>query len=114
MNWAREALKYIKKMGWTQGDFKTDEGICLLGACALALTDGKEADFDYLHDSQEVAWVTLRECRLMLEDCIEELTSSKLVVHPTTWNDGPDRTEEEVVEVLKCAARKIDRIQKSS
>jgi len=115
MNWAREALKYIERLGWTQYSFMTDEGVCLLGACALALSNGKEADFDYLYDEENST--TLKECRRMLEDCIEErgyyFTSSEMT-NPAAWNDGSDRTKEEVVEVLKCAARKIDRIQKSS
>ena len=120
MNWAREAIKYIERLGWAQYSFRTDEGVCLLGACALALTYGEEADFDYLYyDSSEyvVDLTALVECRRMLEDCIEErgyyFTSSEMT-NPAAWNDSSGRTEEEVVEVLKCAARKIDRIQKSS
>jgi len=85
--------------GWTQGRWRSSEGVCLVGAIRLqargqlsarALDVLWHARYD---DTVDVGWVPPREVRLAR---VRDLTR---------WNDARDRTVQDVLGLLATADR---------
>jgi hypothetical protein len=95
--------------GWTQGRWRSSDGLCLVGAirlvargqlCARALDLVWHARHDDLVD---VGWVPPPEVRLAR---VRDLTH---------WNDAPERTLEDVLALLeaadRCATAEMERLR---
>jgi hypothetical protein len=95
--------------GWTQGRWRSSEGMCLVGAIRLQARGQLSARaldvvWHARHDDLvDVGWVPPPEVRLAR---VRDLTH---------WNDAPDRTAEDVLALLeaadRCAAAEMARLR---
>lgn len=91
------AADLLERDGWTQGQMYGDGRRCMVGAM-LSATTGIEYTVgasDFTEDQRNV----YREGH----GAVEELLGTPTL---TNWNDKPERTQEEVVQVLRDAAVK--------
>lgn len=90
----------LKKFGWIQGRFISDEGFCLAGALNHA-TYQISNEFRAHHDDQNPPTKIWRN-----RDTVETLIFQEIRKGNwqdgslTVWNDQPGRTKEEVISVL--------------
>lgn len=94
----REAALVLKTQGWIQGLDSNSNGFCLIGAMIQALIvhlDLFPEAYQEVLDAHSEAYNRLY---LELEDTDYNDTISG-------WNDDPDRTKDEVVELLERVAR---------
>ena len=96
--WAERALTYLDERGWEQGQYESEDGrVCLLGACALALTDGQISDFGLLFAGGSVAADVVESIRRCMPLEARDMSIEE-------WQDSEPTTVEDVRRVLKCVA----------
>lgn len=86
-NKLNEAADYIEAHGWFQGDFENESGqVCSLGAIQKVTEHGTEYTENY---------------NILLEAILEKTGNYFFIA---TWNDHPERTQDEVVSTMRKAA----------
>jgi hypothetical protein len=89
-----KAADVIEARGWIQGAYAHTDGVCALGAIAVAVGIG----------TSTAAIITNRTCCKVVED-FERWLGLADNADVTGWNDEDDRTAEQVTAVLReCAA----------
>lgn len=87
------AADEIEKRGWTQNQYESPEGwLCLAGAIYVVIYDNPSpnpTDFAFSHPMYKTKPVF---------DEVAEIVGTEFV---SGWNDMPERTEVEVLEVLR-------------
>lgn len=103
MNVCEAAIDAIERRGWTQGIVEDDDGrICLVGAVNVA-SRGTATNVKTRHVAIE------RQRAKALSDIYAEIRANDLVDSSgwiTQYNDAPGRTVDEVIEVLRYAAKR--------
>jgi hypothetical protein len=88
MNVFDKAIEVLEEKGWVQKHSQTDEGMCLMGAIS------------YVQCYDAYAWTDVDYSWNFLIGMVGSL--------PTTWNDEPERTYEDVILLLKRASEKYE------
>jgi hypothetical protein len=89
-----KAADVIETRGWIQGAYAHTDGVCALGAIAVAVGIG----------TSTAAIITNRKCCKVVED-FERWLGLADNADVTGWNDDRDRTAEQVTTALReCAA----------
>jgi hypothetical protein len=89
-----KAAQLIREKGLQKGQLHGRDGYCLLGAIGTAVC-GSKFDFD---DTRCPARPAVNFVTRYLQDMTKTLT---LIPH---WNDAPERTAQEVINLLERAA----------
>lgn len=94
----REAALVLKTRGWIQGRDRNEDGYCLVGA----LIQARVVHLDLFPEARQEVLDAHSEAynRLYLELADADYNDSI-----TGWNDAPERTKDEVVELLERVAR---------
>ena len=106
----------IEEHGWIQHDFfRSGSGYCALGACDAAI-DGLTGALDAAGMVQEGDWQLYehlrRDIRLLLNPHCSQLLEAEGFdtdewIGVTGWNDHPDRTRNEVLDMLAALATAV-------
>ncbi|MEV6377281.1 DUF6197 family protein [Micromonospora musae] len=105
----RMAAVYLRRHGWTQGDYYTvvfdalTPRACASGALSMAAY-GTTVDLPYATDRPEQA--DYRAAQRVLMDYLGVDSTSGLFL----WNDTPGRTAGEVITAFEAAADEWDRL----
>ena len=89
-DYLNKAADIIEEKGWIQGDFETEDGVCVNRAITLVTWSDRGRPMDI-----ELSDQVRRALR-------EYLSSAPLSLYK--WNDKPGRTKEEVLAALRGAA----------
>lgn len=77
----------LEEKGWIQGNFRSDEGYCLMGGLSEIYYQNKFNGLVY--------------------DGAYDVLRTKTDMRPTGWNDVPNRTKGEVLTLLRDAANSL-------
>jgi hypothetical protein len=90
----REAAEYIGEHGWLQGTLSSADGrVCAIGAIQRIGGTGNARSYDAVDALYEYL----------------DLPMTTGILHPVAiWNDEPERTAEDVILAMKCAAEELD------
>lgn len=94
----REAALVLKTHGWIQGVQSSDHGYCLNGA----LIQARVVHIDLFPEARNEVLNAHNEAYNRL---YRELAETDYFDSISGWNDAPDRTKVEVIELLERAAR---------
>jgi len=96
-----KAADYIEEYGWCQramyahvGDTRTPPPACMLGAIYVG---GDHAFFD--------PYLAMKPCTPAVGDAIRAVQKFLNRSHLSAWNDSPKRTKDEVIGLLRLAAK---------
>lgn len=95
---AEKAIDAINTYGWTQGDYGSTEcGFCYLGAIEHALgVEDKE-------------WGELTDDEKSLYSWFTDKTFGIVGSNAAYWNDRPERTKEEVIDLISKVAEECNK-----
>lgn len=94
----RRARTLIETRGWVQEAYENSEGCCLDGALMIA------SDYpDTLFDSRATA--SYHVARELVREEIRDMTGVGDIIG---WNDDPDRTKDDVTEVLDTVIAEVE------
>jgi len=98
-----KAAKYMDEHGHCKGTLENSKGaVCAYGALNTALfgqADITSREWDVIHQNSPEQMILETQCTTALLDETDDLLIS-------TWNDEPDRTKEQVIDLFKRAAEK--------
>ena len=92
----RAAADVLERDGWTQGDYVTECGRCVMGAIAAAL-GGSYGETSVPYENHGRRYLALREIRNSVGTYDLDL-----------WNDTHGRTAAEVIAALRAAADRAE------
>lgn len=96
----REASLVLKTYGWIQGDNSNEDGYCLVGA----LMQARNIHIDLFPEAvPEVDEAYHGAFNRLCSDLNNSPVSAADSI--SSWNDQPERTKDEVVELLERVAR---------
>jgi hypothetical protein len=100
----RDASKLLREHGWCQNCSKTEGRRCVTQALYDCRNSFRDIDNDGYEEAIEILVDMVRPTSavggsygLITNECIL-----------TRWNDAPERTIEDVLDALKCAAHELD------
>lgn len=91
------AADEIEKRGWTQNQYESPEGhVCLAGAIYAVVYD--HGDLTHVPPNfRTLDMIPYYDIKPVFDELAKILGTE----YVSTWNDKPDRTEAEVIEVLR-------------
>lgn len=87
-----ESISLIENYGWTQGDFESDDGYCIMGAALRARAIFQEIFPEAPQTVDEAAAEALQKIRAVTDSLVK-------------FNDTPGRKKEEVLNALRDSVR---------
>lgn len=110
-NKLREAADYIHAHGWTQGTYEEEQGgaVCALGAINR-VTDRTSFGADQATYETMGLGATFGGVRYALRKYLGDMPrrTADTGINIAYWNDQPERTQEQVEQAFRDAAKRVD------